>query len=123
MARLLCLDVIGGKGLHEVECNKLQDYYDALKCDCFDIAGRVIDGKQFDVYCDDIGLFAENPIPSAFDIVTEKPNLVGNLIFANHDSEGNTTSLTDEDMRRIEGRIGIVTRDDGKSWLIVLTDY
>ena len=27
MARLLALDVIGGKGLHEVECDHLNDYY------------------------------------------------------------------------------------------------
>ena len=31
--------------------------------------------------------------------------LVGNLIFANHDSEGNTTSLSDNDIKIIKSHI------------------
>ena len=99
--RLLCLDVIGGTGFKKVECEELQDFYDALKCNCFDITTRNVGGKIFDIFVDDVGLFAENPIPSAFDS-NLKPALVGNLVFANHDSEGNTVSLSDEDISHIE---------------------
>lgn len=101
-ARVLVLDVIGDKGLYETEVETLQDIYEALRCDCFDIAYRKIGGrKRFDIFCDDIGLFAENPIVSALD---EKmcPALVGNLLFANHDYEGETTSLSDEDIETIK---------------------
>lgn len=101
MARVLVLDVIGDKGLYEAECNELNDYYEHLKCDCFDIACRKIGDKYFDMFVDDVGLFKDSPIPSVFD--TEmNPMLVGNVIIANHDMEGNTTSLTDEDIAIIK---------------------
>lgn len=100
-ARLLVLDVIGGTGFYEKECSELQDFYDALKCRHFDIAYRKVGGKYFDIFCDDEGLFVKNPIPSALDGDME-PALVGNLIFAHHDSAGNTTRLSDEDIRHIK---------------------
>lgn len=100
-ARLLALDVIGGTGFSEIMCKSSDDLYTALKCDCFDIAVRKIGEKYFDIFCDDIGLFVDDPIPSALDKEL-KPMLVGNLIFANHDSAGNTTSLSDEDIKMIK---------------------
>ena len=104
--RLLALNVSDKKGLYEVECDndKLQTYYDVLGCDCFDIANRYIDGKRFDIFCDDMGLFNDNPIPSALDNDL-KPVLVGNLIFANHDYAGNTISLSEEDISHIRSHI------------------
>lgn len=103
-ARLLALDVIGGKGLYEVECDELQDFYEALKCRCFDIAYRKVGDRYFDIFCDDEGLFAEKPIVSAVD-AGMKPALVGNLIFAHHDSAGNTTRVTDEDIEHIRAHM------------------
>lgn len=100
MARLLALDVIGGKGLYEVECNELNDYYEALKCDCFDVTSRLIGGRKYDIFCDDVGTLVKNPIPSAFNR-DRQPVLVGNLIFAKHDREGNTLSLSDDDIGHI----------------------
>lgn len=101
-ARVLVLDVIGDKGLYETEIETLQDIYEALRCDCFDIAYRKIGGKKrFDIFCDDMGLLKEDSIISALD---ERmcPALVGNLLFANHDYEGETTSLSDEDIEIIK---------------------
>lgn len=120
--RLLLLDVIGGTGLQEVEVNpsNLSEFYTRLKCDVFDITRRKIGGKAFDIFCDDIGLFADNPIPSALNIKM-KPELVGNLIFANHDSEGNTTGLSDDDIERIKAAtVAVVDVESMKSWKIVM---
>ena len=100
MARLLALDVIGGRGLYEIECRDLNDYYDALKCDCFDITQRKIGGRVYDIYCDDEGTYVKDPIPSAFNS-EHKPVLVGNLIFAKHDKEGGVVGLTDDDIQHI----------------------
>ena len=101
MARVLVLDVIGRKGFYEAECNDLDDYYRELKCDTFDIATRKIGDKYFDMFVDDNGLFVEKPIPSVLDNALGVM-LVGNVIFANHDEEGNTTSLTDADIDLIK---------------------
>lgn len=99
-ARVLVLDVIGDKGLYETEIETLQDIYEALGCNCFDIARRKVGYEYFDIFCDDEGLFKPNLMPSALDSEF-KVALVGNLIFANHDSAGETTSLTDEDIKMI----------------------
>ena len=123
MARCLVLDVIGDKGLYEKECNELQDFYDALRCDCFDIATRRVDGTYFDMFVDDVGLFADNPIPSVID-KNMKPMLVGNVVFANHDMEGNTTSLSDDDISHIkENMIYAGDIETGRSWSVVIADY
>lgn len=89
--------------IRQIECSSLEDYYDALQCETFDIARRKIGGHYFDIFVDDIGLFDESPIVSAIrwvdkDAGKAEPMLVGNLIIANHDAEGNTTSLTREDV-------------------------
>lgn len=108
-ARLLVLDVIGGTGFNEIQCESLQDFYDALKCDCFDVAYRRIGDKYFDIFVDDNGLFVDDPIPSALNGVG-KPMLVGNLVFAHHDAEGNTTSLSDDDIAYIKDHaVGAMT--------------
>ena len=121
MARVLVLDVIGGKGLYESEVNVLDDFYRELKCDIFDVATRKIGDKYFDLYVDDIGLFVEKPIVSVLD-TDLKPMLVGNVIFANHDSRGETTSLTDADIEIINSSvIGLMAiyGDEIKRWDVI----
>lgn len=81
-------------------CEELDDFYAELECHTFDIVRRQIGGKYYDIFCDDIGLYMEKPVVSAVD-TDGKPMLVGNLIFANHDSQGNTTDLSDEDIVQI----------------------
>lgn len=117
-ARCLVLDVIDGKGFYEKEIETLQDFYDALKCDCFDVACRKIGDKYFDIFVDDIGLFSDNPIPSALD-ENLQPMLVGNLVFANHDNEGNTTSLSDEEIQIIKDKSIMVGSFAGKMWTAI----
>lgn len=111
MARLLVLDVTKAKTsdmLYEAEFNCLDDYYRHLQCDCFDIAHRKIGGKYYDIFCDDVGLFVDKPKVSAICESEMSPMLVGNLIFANHDDAGNTTSLSDEDIFRIKNNMLLV---------------
>lgn len=122
-ARLLLLDVKDGTGFKEVECGKLADYYKNLKCSTFDITCRKINGKIFDIFCDDEGLFEEHPIPSAI-YPSLEPALVGNLIFAHHDSEGNTTSISDEDIALIKDHsVYAVDADNAKTWEMVCIDF
>lgn len=125
MARVLVLDVIEKKGLYESECNGLEDFYRELKCDCFDIASRKIGDKYFDLFVDDVGLFKDSPIVSVLD-ENMNPMLVGNVVIANHDMEGNTTSLSDEDIVMIKKNVfGIVDfdRDPVESWSALQASY
>lgn len=104
MARVLVLDVEKDE-LREAQCHNIDDFYRELNAEPFDIARRVIGGKPYDIFIDDMGLLKENPIVSAVD-GSLTPMLVGNLVFANHDGSGNTVSLTDEDMVHIASCIG-----------------
>lgn len=121
MARCLVLDAVECK-LYEKDCVELQDFYDAIGCYAFDIANRDIGGRRFDIFVDDIGLFADNPIVSAIDIGRE-PMLVGNLVFANHDSEGNTTDLTDDDIEHIKSNVVHYLTLNGRKGIAVECAY
>ena len=123
MARVLVLDIEGD--VRVAECSELDDFYRELKATIFDIATRKIGGKYFDIFCDDMGLYREKPIVSAVDSKDE-PMLVGNLIFANHNDKGETTSLTDEDVQLISQNIFVAVTSDGKTsrvWPVVRCEY
>jgi len=97
MEKLLVLDTV--KGLYTIEVKKegvhLDTLYKHLKCNVFDIAHRSIDGIK------DEGLFKDNYNISALDKDND-PALVGNLIIAHHDEEGNLTGLSDEDIKHLK---------------------
>lgn len=103
MARLLCLNPTK-RIVKEVKCSELKDFYEHLECDCFDIAHLNIGGKYFDCFVDDNGLFRDNPVPCAIDSQANTL-LVGNVIFANHNSAGETTDLSDADIDLIKKNI------------------
>lgn len=95
-----------------VVCNGLSDYYREIGCDCIDITSRIIGGKPFDIICDDEGLLKDNPVEmlSMVYIYDDKfmPGLVGTLIFASHDTEGNTLDLSVEDELMIASHVRLV---------------
>lgn len=125
MAKVLVLNVLDktAKPLYAAEVKELDDYYKHLGCDCFDIANRSIGGNRYDIFVDDIGLFKDDPVIAAID-TNGKPMLVGNLIIANHDLEGNTTSLTAEDIDVIgQNLVRIFTDNRPSGYLALMCDY
>ena len=79
--------------------DSLDEYYRIIGCQYIDIATRRIGGaggRVFDIICDDEGLLKESPVVTALDGEFQ-PMLVGTLIFAHHDNEGNMTGITEED--------------------------
>lgn len=122
MANLL---LFNGFDFKRVECNGLSDYYRYLNSECFDIAVRKVGGTYYDIFVDDIGLFREEPVITAISNSGE-PMLVGNLIFANHDTCGNTTSLSENDILSIMDSTGfaVVKKPTGKEVVkVVICDY
>jgi len=89
--------------------HSLQSFYDTIHCvnDTIDIVSRQIGGKYFDIICDDDGLAKDPHHCSALD-KKGNPMLVGSFLVANHDSAGDTRSLTDEDIALIRKSVQIV---------------
>lgn len=121
MARVLVLSVTQNR-VYEADCGQLQDFYDNLEAEPFDIAVRKIGDKYFDIFVDDMGLFREERIVSAVD---REGNgmLVGNLIFANHDAQGNTTSLSTEDIELIKRNLILAIDENFDTHIVVIADY
>jgi len=80
----------------EVE-DDLQAFYNLLGCEWIDIVSRKIDGRWFEIVCDDEGLLKDSPKVSAVDRMN-RPMLVGNLLFFHEDGEGNLVGISDDDV-------------------------
>ena len=97
--------------VYEAEINSYKDYYPLLECDTFDIQSRRFKDKWLDIYCDDEGLFKEINRPS---ILTFNKNgqlveqIVGNVFIVSHDDDGNTISLTDEEVEAVLSAVKVM---------------
>lgn len=111
MANMLLLDV-EKQELREVECNGLEDYYKEIDCRCTDIKEVFIINRNtkksmyIDVIYDKEFLLTNNrKIPSVL-YVTERNDietfLLGNVIFARHNKNGEIESLSDEQLEFIK---------------------
>lgn len=84
-----------------VEVNELEDYYRLMGCDTIEINVRKIGGRNFDIICDEEGLFQAEPTVSAVDS-QGMTMFVGSLIICGEaDTDGKERSLTDEDIVHI----------------------
>ena len=111
MANMLLLDV-EKQELREVECNSLDDYYKEIDCRCIDIKEVFVINRKLkksmyiDVIYDDEFLLTNNrKIPSVL-YVTERNSLetflLGNVLFARHNKDGEIESLSDEQLEFIK---------------------
>ena len=110
LIRGILIDVDSKKGtVKEIELDndKLESFYEALNCDTIDIVQRMINGKPFDIVCDDEALLKYDPIPSAVR-KDGKVMLCGNLFICNHYKE-ELTSLSKKDVDYIMDNVVMVS--------------
>ena len=106
----ILIDVSGDRGtVKEVDVNEndLESFYKILDCSTIDIVQRMINGKAFDIVCDDEALLKYDPTPSAVR-KDGKVMLFGNLFICNHYKEY-LTSLSKEDCKFIFENIVVVS--------------
>lgn len=84
--------------------NTLEGLREVIGCKCVTCMEIEVAGKVYDVWSDDEALLKENPMPNLF--INENLILFGNLIFAKHDEEGETTGLTVKDIRLLQKYFG-----------------
>ena len=105
--------LIKGMDVTVVQANELEDYYRLMEIDTIDIVARKINGKYYDIICDDEALLKENPLPTIFD-VDKIPMIFGNIIIAGlADETGNMTDLTDKDIVEIVDSLKVALFVDG----------
>lgn len=81
--------------------DELEEIYKILGVELIDVAVRKVGKYEYDIIADDEGLLKDSPKPSAFDSKLDV-QLVGNLLFVNHDAEGNFDSLTNEQIEDLK---------------------
>ena len=83
--------------------NYLNAYYNMLQCDVFDIVRRKIGEHIYDIYVDDEGLMKNNLKPSVLTFDGERivEVIVGNAFVCSHNEDGDTISLTDEELMEV----------------------
>ena len=96
--------------VYELEVNSYKDYYPLLKCDTFDIQTRNFNGKYLDIYCDDEGLFKENNQVAIVTMDGKRiiEQIVGNVFITNHNEDGDTISLTEDEIASVLSTIRIL---------------
>lgn len=95
---------------YELEYNNYKDFYPLLNCDTFDVQSRNFNGEWLDIYCDDEGLFKANNKPSILTFSNGElvEQIVGNAFIVAHNDEGDTISLTDEQVQKVMATITTV---------------
>ena len=110
---------------YTLELNSYKDFYPLLECDTFEIVTRCFNGHWLDIYCDDEGLFKNNEVSvittnSKGKIVEQ---VVGNAFVVSHDDDGETISLTDEEIKAVLStvQVKLVLRSSGVKSISVCT--
>lgn len=84
--------------------NTLKGLREIISCRCVACTEIEVAGKKFDVWSDDEALLKENPVPNLY--LSDELILFGNLVFAKHDEEGETTGLTLADIHLLKKYLG-----------------
>lgn len=103
--------------------NELDEYYRILKCDIFDIISLRIGKHRYDIYCDDNGLLKTDKIISAVDC-RRNPMLVGNLFVTKTNEEGETISLSEEEIKEVLANTkNIIDVERLKTYTVLVCEY
>ena len=91
------------------------ELHEKINCECFGVDARRIGRKTFDIWHDDEFLYTCGPGQIVAKCLNYDEVLMGNIIVARHDSEGNTVGLTDEEIANVKD--AIIYRD-GRGYLM-----
>lgn len=79
--------------------NVLSELYRIIGCDPVEVVQVEVEGKFYDVYCDEEFLLKEKPIPTLY--LNAEQVLCGNLVFTTCDEEGKLGGVTKEDIDKL----------------------
>lgn len=79
--------------------NSLAALLSIIKCQYITCTQIEIEGRKIDCWSDDEALFNSHLVPTLY--VNDELILFGNLVFANHDEEGASTGLSEDDIAAV----------------------
>lgn len=100
---------------HTLVYNDYKDYYPLLNCDTFDIQRRTFsNGKEYDIFLDDEGLFKEEKIPAIITTSARTPNKIveviyGNVFITQANEDGETISIPDNEIEELLSKQILIT--------------
>lgn len=98
-----------------VELKSYKDIAPLVGTDMWSTARRKFNGKMFNIYLDDIGLYSEHPVTTAVNTKYSE-RLVGNLLLTVMDGRGEDISLTEDDFKLLENSIILLNTWDDDHW-------
>lgn len=103
----------------DFEHNDYKDFHTLIHCDYFDIVTRKFGDTYCDIFCDDEGLIkGGKKIPSIFTFSEDKETMVeqivGSVFICDHDDEGNSISLNEQQLSNIIKSIRLYNDDEDK---------
>ena len=103
MIRVLSLEVNyekeANKAFVKYIDNSLAALLSIIKCHRVTCTQIEIEGRKIDCWSDDEALFNSHLVPTLF--VNEDLILFGNLVFTNHEEEGASTGLSEDDIAAV----------------------
>lgn len=79
--------------------NVLSELYRIIGCALVEVVQVEVEGKFYDVYCDEEFLLKEKPVPTLF--LNAEQILCGNLVFTTCDEDGKLGGVTEEDIDKL----------------------
>ena len=102
----------------------LKTLYKVLDCDLITITSRKINGKYYDIYCDDEGLLKPNPIPAIIMMDNKELDLiVGNCFICSANEEGETISISELEVTSILSTVKTVAGLYGEPLKMIPATY
>lgn len=105
------------------ETKFLPNIYELLGCECIDIVSRKFGEHTLDIICDDEGLLKEDQSPSIFTFNRHNlvEQLVGNVFICSSNDEGESISLTEEQVQSVLASIRQIELDGNNHYVLVAT--
>lgn len=91
--------------------NDLNVFHEMIRCECVQgVTRKFLNGKKYDIYCDDCGAFACDRKPAVLMLCDNEivERIYGNCLIFQHDKEGNAISIPDKEIKEILRGIAVL---------------
>lgn len=120
--KMILIDVEKGN-VQVVEIREHEDFHRFLNCTAIAITQKKCAGMRLPIVYDDEFLFREELLPSAISKSTQEPVLLGNILIAGGEEEGDIFGVNEVQGRMLASEIMEAKNSkNGKTWPVLLLE-